>query len=419
MEISRRMRPHFVGSVLLVLLILSACGQKPLLQDVSVTPDLITPNADGQTDLTRITFTLNRNAIVSIRLFDAGGQAYIFRAPRRLSLNDKPYTVYFGGVVDGFTLPEEAHDFIIVKRMVPDGVYMWEIRAETEEGESAVVTGTLTIQNADTALPGIRGFTVSPQTFSPNQDGIDDRTRINLTLDKDVESLRVYLEGPDGTPHAIPEDEQVNRLNTKGWHTYDYDGGIDAGAEPPPDGNYTVFAEAQDKMGQRVIARQTLEIVNAGLPRAYILNGEVKYSATSLVISETLCFTLTVENDSATYLRTTGPWPNTTYRSDQNFNTLGWSEESGVFRVAMDFDTSLRNYPFRWGIGQPGVDLVQIDGNWYLPPNARSQVTGCVQIVEVPVRNPLYYWMGLIHEDVAIANVNNRVDPNFVTIWEP
>jgi len=409
-----------VGIALFILLILSACAQKPLLEDVSVTPDTITPNADGQTDLTRITFTLNRNATVSITLFDARGSTYTFRAPRPLSLNDKPYTVYFGGVVDGFTLPEEnPYDFTIVKRMLPDGVYTWEIRAEADDGEVAIATGTLTIQNADTSLPGIRGFSVYPKTFSPNQDGIDDRVRINLTLDKDVEELRVYLEGADGISHAIPEDEQVTQPNAKGWHTYDYDGGIDVGAEPPDDGVYTIFAEAQDKMGQRVIAKETLEIVNAGLPRAYILNGEVEYSATSLVISETLCFTLTVENDSTTYLRTTGPWPDTTYRSDQNFNTLGFSEESGVFRVAMDFDTSLRNYPFRWGIGQPGVDLVQIGENWYLPPNARSEVNGCVQIVDVPVRNPLYYWMGLIHEDVAIATVNNRVDPNFVTVWEP
>ena len=416
---TRRKRAHLAWVTLIVLLILSACGQKPLLEDVSVVPDTITPNADGQTDLARITFTLNRTATVSITLFDVHGQAYSFRAPRPLSLNDKPYTVYFGGVVDGFTLPDEALDFTIVKRMLPDGVYTWEIRAEADDGEVAVTTGTLTIQDADTSLPGIRGFSVSPKTFSPNQDGIDDRTRINLTLDKDVENLRVYLEGTDGTPHAIPEDEQVTQPNAKGWHTYDYDGGIDAGAEPPPDGVYTVFAEAQDKMGQRVIVSETLEIVNAGLPRAYILNGEVQYSATSLVISETLCFTLTIENDSTTYLRSTGPWPDTTYRSDQNFNTLGWSEESGTFRIAMDFDTSLRDYPFRWGIGQPGVDLVQIGENWYLPPNARSQVTGCVQVVEVPVRNPLYYWMGLIHEDVGIASVNNRVDPNFVTIWEP
>jgi hypothetical protein len=42
-----------------------------------------------------------------------------------------------------------------------------------------------------------------------------------------------------------------------------------------------------------------------------------------------------------------------------------------------------------------------------------------VQIVDVPRRNPLYYWAGLIHEDVEIASVNNRVDPRQITIWQP
>ncbi|HOT90500.1 MAG TPA: hypothetical protein PLJ78_11865 [Anaerolineae bacterium] len=411
---------HFLCVVVLLTFVLSACGPKPLLDKVTVTPDTITPNADGQTDLTKITFLLNRNAVVSIRLYDINGQVYTFRDAKPLSLNEDPYTVYFGGVVDGFLLPNETpYDFSIIKRMLPDGIYTWEIQAQAADGETATVTGTLTIQNADTQLPAIRGFSISPKTFSPNQDGIDDRVRINLTLDKDVEDLRVYLQGADGVMHAIPEDEKRTKPNTKGWHTYDYDGGIDAGSEPPPDGIYTVSAEARDAMGQRVSVSDTLEIVNAGLPRAYIVNGAVEYNVTTMVLSDTLCFTLTVENDSATYIRTTGPWPGTTYRSDQNFNTLGWSEESGVFRVGMDFDTSLRNYPFRWGIGQPGVNLVQVGQYWYLPPNARSEVTGCVQVVEMPVRNPLYYWMGLIHEDVEIAAVNNRVDPTFVTIWEP
>lgn len=413
-------RLHLVWVAILVLLILNGCGQKPLLEDVAVSPDTITPNADGQTDLTKIEFLLNRNASVSITFADAGGQQYVFRPANPLSLNEEPYTVYFGGVVDGFTLPgEETNPFDISKRMLPDGSYTWRIQAETTKGEVAWETGTLVIQQADTQLPGIRGFAVFPKTFSPNQDGIDDRVRVNLALDKDVEELRVYLKGVDGLLRPLPEDEKLTKRNTQGWHTYDYDGGIDAGSEPPPDGVYSVIAEVRDKMGQRATVSDTLEIVNAGLPRAYILNGEVEYSVTTMVISETLCYMLTVDNDSATYIRTTGPWPGTTYRSDENFNTLGWSEESGVFRVGMDFDTSLRNYPFRWGIGQPGVDLVEINGNWYLPPATRSTVTGCIQVVEVPVRNPLYYWMGLIHEDVQIAMVNNRVDPNFVTIWEP
>lgn len=406
-------------AALLLVLHLSACRPAPLLSDVTVHPNVITPNADGTSDLAKIEFKLSRNATVAFRLVDDTGREYSFRPPTRLGANEDPYKVYFGGVVAGYSLPEEPErDFSILKRMVPDGVYTWTLEARTDEGDLASESGLLTVAGADAALPTIRGFSVYPTRFSPNQDGIDDRVTINLVLDKDVADLRVYLEGQDGLRHAIGEDEQVTEPMAKGWHTYDYDGGIDAGSQPPEDGVYDLFAEAKDAMGQHVAVSTTLELVNAGLPRAYILNGEVEYSATTLVLSETLCFTLTVENDSTTYLRTTGPWPGTTYRSDQNFNTLGWSEESGVFRVAMDYDTSLRNYPFRWGIGAKD-ELVEIDGNWYLPPETRSIVTGCVQIVDTPVRNPLYYWMGLIHEDVEIALVNNRVDPNRVTIWEP
>ena len=409
---------------------LSGCGTPPLLTDVVFEPEVITPNADGTTDLARVSFMLNQNATVSITLEDsAEGRTYTFRPPTRLGSNEDPYTVYFGGVVEGYRLADDPnYEFKIIKRMLPDGAYTWRIRAEAtasdadpngEEQETMVVSGTLTIQNADTQLPAIRGFSVSPKRFSPNQDGIDDRVTINLVLEKDVEDLNVYLEDEEGADHHISEQERVTELNAQGWHTFDYDGGIDMGNEPPPDGAYTVFAEARDEMGQRVITSDTLEIVNAGRPMAYIVNGEVEFSETTTVLSDTICYTLTVENDSNTHIRTTGPWPGTTYRTDQNFNTLGWSEESGVFRVGMDFDTSLRNYPFRWGIGQPGVDLVEIDGYWYLPPRARSLVTGCIQIVETPVRNPLYYWTGLIHEDVEIAAVNNRVDPHYITIWEP
>ncbi len=401
------------------LLCLTGCARKPLLEKVSVAPDAITPNADGYEDLATITFLLNRSATISITFYDEAQRAFIFRAPTLLSPREEPYSVWFPGVVEGFTLPDESLPYTVVKRVLPDGVYTWEIRAETENGDRAVVAGTLTIAAADPQLPEMRGFSVYPKTFSPNQDGIADRVRINMDLKKDVEELRVYMMDATGVIHYIGEDEKTTPLNAAGWHTFDYDGGIDAGAEPPPDGTYTIYAEARDMVGQRTLVSDTLTLINAGRPRAYILNAEVEYKPGTLVLSDTLCFTLTVENDSATYIRTTGPWPGATYRSDQNFNTLGYSEESGAFRVGLDFDTSLRNYPFRWGIGDPEKDLVQIDGYWYLPPLARAEVRGCVQVVEIPPRNPLYYWAGLIHEDVEIAAVNNHVAPFFVQIWEP
>ena len=405
--------------LILTVLFLTSCGRKPLLEDVVVAPDSITPNADGLEDLTNVSFLLNRNATVAIYFYDEAQQRYTFRAPTPLSLNEKPYTVLFPGVVDGFIQPEESYPFTILKRVLPDGLYTWEVVAETAAGERQAITGTLMVKDVDAVLPEIRGFSIYPKEFSPNQDGIADRVRLNMDLKKDVEELQVYMLDTEDTAHYIPEDENTTALNEAGWHTFDYDGGIDAGAEPPSDGTYTVYAEARDAVGQHVMTTDTLTLVNAGRPRAYILNGEVTIEPTTLVLSDTLCFTLTVENDSNTYIRTTGPWPGTTYRSDQNFNTLGWSEESGVFRVGLDFDTSLRNYPFRWGIGTPDKELVQIGDYWYLPPFARSEVTGCLQVVEIPPRNPLYYWTGLIHEDVEIASVNNNVDPHFIEIWEP
>jgi hypothetical protein len=135
-----------------------------------------------------------------------------------------------------------------------------------------------------------------------------------------------------------------------------------------------------------------------------------------------LCFTLTVDNYGPVPIRTSGPPPGTLYESDQNFNTLGYHEESGAWRVGIDFDTSLRNYPFRWAVGEPDqLETIEQDGQafYYLPAGARGRVYGCIRILSEPPRNPLYFWAGLIHEDVEISSVNNRVDPEFVTIQVP
>jgi hypothetical protein len=51
-------------------------------------------------------------------------------------------------------------------------------------------------------------------------------------------------------------------------------------------------------------------------------------------------------------------------------------------------------------------------------PGDGAVITGSVRLTEAPERNPLYFWAGLIHEDVAISPVNNRVDPHLITIEE-
>lgn len=392
---------------LISLLSLNGCGQKPLLYDVNVAPEHITPNADGDTDITLIEYGLSRNADLSIYFIDQGGTHHYFRNKEPRAARED-YRVFFGGIIDD--------------KMLPDGTYTWVVDAAADDGERMEERGELTISQADTVYPEISQFTLSPPVFTPNRDGLDDRVRMNLYVEKDVENLQVYLEGEDGGRYPVEEEPGLRKQGEAGLHTYDYDAGVDRGADPPPDGTYTVYAVAQDKVGQRHTVTDTLTIEGGGVPRAEVLQATVDWSSSSVLLGDTLCFTLTVDNYGPVPIRTSGPSPGTLYEGDQNFNALGYHEESGAWRVGINFDTSIRDYPFRWAVGEPEqLETVERDGQtfYYLPAGARGHVHGCVRLLDEPPRNPLYFWAGLIHEDVEISNINNRVDPEWINIQVP
>ncbi len=406
-------------------LTLTACGEKPLLSEVSFSTDLITPNADHDTDVLVITYNLARSAEVSIYFEDRDGNRYYFRDHVHHGPSvEEPYQVYFAGVVDGYVLPgEQFEGFTVEKRVLQDGVYTWVMEATDAGGITERVTGTLTIADADAGLPELRGFSVYPPVFSPNRDSIADRATINVDLKKDVEELTVYLEGEDRVRYHVMEKETVTQLNEAGWHEFDYDAGVDHGADPPPDGTYTVTMQARDAVGQWTMATGTLTIENGGVPRAYIFNGEVEWSAGTIPLGDTLYFTLTVENDSVVPIRTSGPPPGTVYDSDQNYATLGEYEQSGAFRVGIHCETSPTDHPWRWAVGGPD-DLVEMvesgESYFYLPAGERALVTGGIRFVDVvEARNPQYCYASLIHEDVEISMVNFRVDPVFLRIQVP
>lgn len=405
-----------------IVLALTACGEEPLLSEVSFSTDLITPNADHDNDVLVITYNLARSAKVSIYFEDGDGNRYYFRdRVHHAPSVEGPYQIYFSGVVEGYVLSgEQFEGFEVKKRVLRDGMYTWTVEAIGAEGVTEQVTGTLTIADADTALPELRGFSVYPPVFTPNRDSISDRATINVDLKKDVEELTVYLMGDDGVRHHVEWRETVTRLNEAGWHEFDYDAGVDHGADPPPDGTYTVTMQARDAVGQWTEANGTLTIKNGGVPRAYILNGEVKWSAGTVPLGDTLYFTLTVDNDSGVPLRTSGPPPGTVYDSDQNYATLGEYEQSGAFRVGIHCETSPLDHPWRWAIGGPDDLVVDDAGHLYLPAWGRALVTGGIRFVEVvEARNPQYCYASLIHEDVEISLVNFRVDPVFLRVQVP
>ena len=396
-------------------------GDGSLLRNVSVQHERITPNADGSDDITLVSYELAGNATASIYFEDAAGDRYYFRRDEPRGAGE--YQVYFSGVVDGYRLPDENVQGEIRARLLRDGDYTWIVEATGEDGRSERATGSLAVADADPILPEIRDFSLSRHTFTPNQDGIEDRVYASFFLPKEVERTRLFLVMPDGTEEPLPELPQEARPNDPGTHTYEYEGGVDRGAQPPPDGTYPLVAVAEDAEGQKVRVEDEITIDLGGVPYATIISpvsgDTVRYESTAVQICDTLTFSVTVENYGETPIRTVGPWSGAVYDSDWNYNTMGWPTESGAWRLGIGYENALSDYPYRWGLGTPDT-LEEIDGHHYLMPGERAVVTGSIRIVDVlGVRNPQPVWAGLIHEDVRITLQNNRVDTHNIRLDIP
>ncbi len=394
----------------------------PVLASGSFSQRTLSPNADGLDDITPITYRLRRPASVSIYFIAADGTRYNFRTDNPRDSGE--HTLLFSGIVDGFDRPGDTHQARVLKRVLPNGDYTWVIEAAIGNDHTRL-QGALTVKEADTTLPDLSTLTASPAVFTPNQDGLADRATINVWLAKDIpeSGLHVALIGLNGEQFPIGEGSSSILPGRAGLHTYDYDGGIDLGVNPPPDGTYTVVAEAEDAIGQQVETETTITIKDGGYPRAEIVNGDVKFSSSAVTIGQTLYFTLTVENYGTAPIRTFGPWSGAVYQQSQNSNTLGFYEQDGAWRVGIDCDSCIRDYPWRWGLGTPDTLTALVEEgetHYYLMPNRRAVITGGIVLTDViEARNPQYFWAGLIHEAVGIAAVNNRVDPQQVTIERP
>lgn len=425
---NRKYSPLLTGLMALLFVIVAVVigwrvvrGDSSLLRHVVVQKEIITPNADGSEDATYIEYEISRNATVSIFFENEAGKRFYFRREKPRGAGE--YRVDFSGIVDGYQLSGETIAGEVLTRLLQNGAYTWTVEAVDMQGNREAIQGSLQIVDADPVLPAIRDFSIYPLVFTPNRDGISDRAEISLFLDKDVDQLRVFILGSDGTEYPIEEDEKLALDRAEGWHYFDYDAGVDDAATPPPDGTYTVVAMVRDLEGQQMRAENELTIQYGGVPRARIVpsvaGDTFALSATAVVLCDTLYFTVTVENYGSTPIRTSGPPPGTVYDSDWIYNTMNWHTESGVMRIGVGFENELRPYPYRWAVGN-ATDLEEIDGHAYLMPGKRAIVTGGIRVVDVfGDRNPQPIWVGLIHEDVEISELNNHVDPHAVLVDIP
>ena len=413
---------------------------RPLLIYAESSLSTISPDADGIDDATQFSYEISRNAFVSLVFIrKADKREFYFRQDERRASGE--FTVLFSGVVDGYLFPNETIQGDVLRRLIPSGEYEWVLTVRAQEGdEIAEQHGTLIVEGDEIPLPPqMIEFTVSPEVFTPNQDGIDDRTLINVYLDKEAE-LEVYLIDLNNQRLPLFRRENSRQIGEAGRHTYDYEGGVDIGADPPPDGVYTLVAEARDPMGQITKRQAQLTIQNGGKPIAEIVgqpNGatvvfvtapyDESYATGDLIpmpnsaddantlpitmkVGDLLVFALTVENYGATPIRTSGPQPGTVYEQTQLSASLGQYEQSGVWRVGIQCETSEQSYPWRWAIGSPDELVAEKDPTndnvyYYLMPNQRAVVWGAIRMTElIETANPQSCWAGLIHEDVDVYN---------------
>jgi hypothetical protein len=419
--------------------LLVGCSFRPLLSEVQVGPATISPNADGTDDVTHIRYRIGRPADVSIYFVDVHGKRHYFRDQQRRSPGR--YDVYWGGVINDPQVREvPGGQMLVESQVLPDGSYAWVVEAKDDQGRIDRAEGQIVLRGADMTLPELHNFTVAPQEFTPNQDGIHDRVSITYYLMKDAERVQVYLVPTQARPgqpklkYPIAEKASVSTAEPgkAGYHGYDYDGGVDLNAEPPPDGEYVIFGEAEDKVGNRVVVSSTLTIKEGGKPRADVSGGEIDWQGemnrtVSVPLGQSLCFTTTVTNIGPVPIRTAGPWPGQNYKFSQNYNTLAaeneetsWYQQAGIWRFGINFDTTGVDFPFRWAIGRPeDLEMRIIDGRpqYYLMPEKRGLVSGCIQFDEVPPVGTNFWWGGLIHEFVEVTN--NYIDQISVSVGAP
>lgn len=422
----------------LLMCVIAACGQLnlapgPTLYDVSLTPDAITPNADGVTDATEIRYSLRRSADVSVWFENEEGERFYFRQDRRRAPGD--YDVLWGGVIDDpHEIDEGTGVQTVQSQVLPDGVYTWTIAAGSTSGITQTVTGQITLSDGDSDAPRLDNFAVVPEVFRPNQDGLrDDWVSVSYYLTKDVDSIALYLEDPKNPDfrYFIEETPGVVKPTERGYHDYRYEGGLDLNADPPPDGEYTLRAEARDLAGNAVSVERTLSIEEGGKPRADVAGGEINWDGevnrvVLVPLGGKLCFDTIVVNEGPVPIRTSGPWPGAEYRFAENSNTLAaredesWFQQSGVWRFGINFDTTGVDFPYRWAVGRKeDLEKRVIDGveQYYLMPGHRGQVSGCIIIDEKPPVGTTVWWGGLIHQAVEVAN--NNIDRITVEVSAP
>jgi len=152
--------------------------QPPRIEAVKLTNPYFSPNGDGRKDNTEISFYLSDNYATTMPatiLIENSQGGEVARIANRIDLVPGEYCFTWEGV------------------SLPDGDYLARIYAEDEAGN----LGTMEPQAVaiDTVPPTVESFAADPNPFTPNDDGVKDRTIFSYKLSEPCNTeLKIFRE---------------------------------------------------------------------------------------------------------------------------------------------------------------------------------------------------------------------------------
>ncbi len=240
----------------------------------------ISPNGDGVNDEVTVGFTISQQATWTLEIRDAAGQLVCHDGGEGKVIQ----TVWDGRDDDG--------------RLLPDGAYTLQVDATSAAGVARPATATVRL---DTAPPHLESADVTPDPFSPNDDGQSDVAQISYTP---AEAVQARVSVVDGDGKAL------RRLTSWTWVTASaqkakWDGRILSGGKltPAPEGAATVQVEIRDAAGNTTAVRRKVTI-DRTLALAAVSRVTLSPNDDGVRDAVTLPFTLTRAADvTATILR--------------------------------------------------------------------------------------------------------------------
>ncbi len=141
------------------------------IAEAAVTPEGITPNADGQADAALVTFALTMPANLTVDVVDSAG-------------------LTAATMVDRVWTGAGKHSLVVDGAALPDGSYTIVIKARTATSDEVVEVIALTVSRS------LGLVSVEPAVFSPNADGRLDRVAIGFSLAAPASvTVRIAREG--------------------------------------------------------------------------------------------------------------------------------------------------------------------------------------------------------------------------------